>query len=214
MIQNWTARIRFHFLRIGRLLYCPFEKCNLVGRIVIGDDSLLRMWIIQKYWRRNSWFAGSLLHSHHVYNGWIFVNIGTAFWFASRGQGEEVHVHANIYFKGGDPQQSYGSSSSNAVLGECSTRNCNRKPPVHCCIFKACKGSVAYPNPIREEESIVLWVVDQSRCLQSSCQTRRGACQHEKKEEDPWTPECSQTDRSSRKWPLLMSPHWALSSIK
>ena len=47
MIQNWTARIRFHFLRIiGRLLYCPFEKCNLVGRIVIGD-SLLRTWIIQ-----------------------------------------------------------------------------------------------------------------------------------------------------------------------
>jgi hypothetical protein len=129
--------------------------------------------------------VGSLLHSHHVYNGWIFVNIGTAFWFASRGQGEEAHVHANIYFKGGDPQQSYGSSSSNAVLGECSTRNCNRKPPVHCCIFKACKGSVAYPNPIRKEESIGLWVVDQSRCLQSSCQTRRGACQHEKKEEDP-----------------------------
>jgi hypothetical protein len=40
-----------------------------------------------------------LLHSHHVYNGWIFVNIGTAFWFASRGQGEEAHVHANIIFK-------------------------------------------------------------------------------------------------------------------
>ena len=69
------------------------------------------------------------------------------------------------------------------VLGACGARNCNRKPPVHCCIFKACKGSVAYH--IREEESIGLWVVEQSRCLQSSCQTRRGACQHEKKEEDP-----------------------------
>jgi asparagine synthetase B (glutamine-hydrolysing) len=76
-------------------------------------------------------------------------NIGTAFWFASRGQGEEVlHVHANIskvegsqHLRfGGDPQQSNGgSSSSNAVLGACSTRNCNRKP-VHCCIFSACKA--------------------------------------------------------------------------